>query len=132
MGQRLTIKKQKEMKPIFLKILKESHGIITTAQKKAGVTRHYYNLWMEDEDFSKEVEDCERHNLDFVENKLFDLIEQGDKTAIIFYLKCKGKSRNYIETQHIKQENSYTEPLKLIIKVPEPKQIESGEQKKIT
>lgn len=39
--------------------------------------------------------------LDFVESKLLELLVKGDKTAIIFYLKCKGKHRGYVERSEI-------------------------------
>jgi hypothetical protein len=35
--------------------------------------------------------------LDLAESKLITQIEKGNLTAVIFYLKCKGKSRGYID-----------------------------------
>ena len=39
--------------------------------------------------------------LDVAENGLHRLIKEGDKGAIIFFLKCKGKQRGYIERQEM-------------------------------
>lgn len=47
----------------------------------------------------------EESTLDFAESKLFELLSQGDKTAIIFYLKCKGKHRGYVERQKVTGED---------------------------
>ena len=44
--------------------------------------------------------------LDVSENKLLQLINQGDRSAIIFFLKCKGKERGYVERQEISAEVS--------------------------
>jgi hypothetical protein len=39
--------------------------------------------------------------LDLAESKLIENINKNDDTAIIFYLKTKGKNRGYIERQEI-------------------------------
>ena len=44
--------------------------------------------------------------LDVSENKLLQLIDRGDRSAIIFFLKCKGKERGYVERQEISAEVS--------------------------
>ena len=43
------------------------------------------------------IEEIVEESLDLAEGQLLKSIGEGDKTAIIFYLKTKGKQRGYIE-----------------------------------
>jgi hypothetical protein len=43
------------------------------------------------------VDECREESLDWAENALWAQIEQGNLTAIIFFLKCLGKSIGYVE-----------------------------------
>jgi hypothetical protein len=70
---------------------------------------------MKDADFKDAVKNVEAEAVDFVESKLFQLIEgvtvsnpldekvvykdRPCKTSIIFYLKTKAKDRGYVERQ---------------------------------
>lgn len=45
--------------------------------------------------------EVEEETLDFAESQLFKKMMDGDKSAIFFYLKCKGKARGYIERGEI-------------------------------
>ena len=111
--------------------LKTHHGIVSPMLKELDIPTSAYYEWLElDPDFKKQVDDVQEVTLDYVENKLFELINKGDKAAVIFYLKCKGKDRNYIERTQIDQTTqiSYTEPIR--INVYAPRQIEGGEEQK--
>lgn len=61
----------------------------------------YYNWLKNDEELKREIEDSTEAVLDNVESKLLSAINDGNMTAIIFYLKTKGKKRGYIERQEI-------------------------------
>jgi predicted DNA-binding transcriptional regulator AlpA len=110
-----------------LEALRLSLGVVTDACKSIGLARStFYNWVSNDEDFKKEVEDIQEQSVDFAESKLFQRIKgynhpeekifnyEGeiiradttkhyppDTTAIIFYLKTKGKSRGYIEKSEV-------------------------------
>lgn len=102
-------------KKAMLEALSKSLGNISTASKMVGIARTTHYKWLqEDPDYKSEFEELADQALDFVESKLFELIEgasrqvvtsEGIKTikeppntaAVIFYLKTKGKKRGYIE-----------------------------------
>ena len=65
--------------------------------------------------------------LDWAESKLLELMAAGDKTAILFYLKCKGKKRGYTERQEVTGSEGaplISEPVKITINPVSP----GGEQ----
>lgn len=102
MTQKDTIKKEQERTTIakknFLEALKKSLGVITPACNLVGIGRKTYYRWIEsDPEFYKEVQDIENISLDFAESKLHELINDGNCSATIFYLKTKGKERGYVE-----------------------------------
>ena len=87
----------------LVKALEKSLGIVSTACQSIGISRTtYYKYYNEDEDFRQSVDSISDIALDCAESQLFELIKEKNVTAIIFYLKTKGKNRGYIE----KQENS--------------------------
>lgn len=86
----------------LLKSLEENMGIVTVSCKAAEVPRQTYYDWMnEDEEFAKSVQELKNVTLDFVESKLIAQINNDNMTGIIFYLKCQGRERGYIERQDI-------------------------------
>lgn len=82
----------------FLKAFKESLGVISYACDKANVSRQTYYDWIKkDEEFARNAENVEEESVDLAESKLKIAINEGNITAILFYLKTKGKKRGYVE-----------------------------------
>jgi hypothetical protein len=106
-------------KKAVLDALEEHKGIVSVACRAVDMPRSTFYKWLvEDETFASEVKEIQEVAIDYVEGKLFEKIEgvaatqrngsDGEPvvynippsdTAIIFYLKTKGKKRGYIEKQ---------------------------------
>ena len=85
-------------KETFIGNLKVAGGIICVACESTGISRStYYNWYNRDESFRRKVEEVMEAQIDYVESKLMNLINAGDTTATIFYLKSKGKNRGWHE-----------------------------------
>ena len=85
-----------------LKFLEESRGIVSYACKNAGISRQTFYMWCrEDKKFKQAVDDISEENIDIVESKLLNKIQDNDLTAIIFFLKTKGRKRGYVEKTEI-------------------------------
>lgn len=113
--------KTEQHKKAVIEALEKTLGVVTEACKQAGVGRTQFYAWLKDDpEFKAKVDEIEGVALDFAESKLFEKIngvytsagsdDEGnqvvykqppDTTAIIFYLKTKGKKRGYIERQEI-------------------------------
>ena len=108
-------------KKALLEALKSSMGIVSTACEVVGIDRStYYRYYNNDEVFRNECNDIENLVIDFAESKLYEQIKGNNTTAIIFYLKTKGKRRGYYE-QSVnlnRNENLLVEPIKIIYNVP--------------
>ena len=90
------------LKKPLVECLKKHLGIVTNACEEVGIARKtFYEWYREDADFRAEVDDLKEVSLDFAESKLLESIDSGSDTAIIFYLKTKGKARGYVERQEV-------------------------------
>ena len=89
-------------KKAIIEALTKSLGVVQTACKTVGIDRStFYKWYNQDEKFRKQVDEIENIALDFAESKLHKKIESGDTTAIIFFLKTKGKHRGYVEKSEV-------------------------------
>jgi hypothetical protein len=99
----------------MIEALKASLGVISTACENVGISRQTHYRWLtEDESYKEQAENITEAAVDFAESKLFERIkgvtvqnkegvydQPPSDTAIIFYLKTKGKKRGYIERQEL-------------------------------
>lgn len=89
-------KYSKEQKKQYLDILRQNMGLVTHACQQFGIARETHYTWYKiDEWFKTEVDNIEKTNIEFVESKLYQLINQGNDKAILFYLKTKGRKFGY-------------------------------------
>ncbi len=103
----------KGKKKIFLEALKEQLGIVTPTAKQTGINRTTHYKWLkEDPEYKAEVDLIPDLVLDFAENALFKLMQEKNVAATIFFLKCNGKHRGYVE----RHELSHSMNTPLIIK----------------
>lgn len=104
-------------------MLYKSLGVVSHACKKAEIARKTHYEWINtDPEYKAEVENMPDFVLDFAENALFKLIEEKNPQATMFYLKTKGKKRDYVERQEIEANIDMTQPVVInIIKPDEPR-----------
>lgn len=82
--------------------IKNSNGLYTTIASKLGCEWHTAKTYVEMYPETLEAYNNENEKiLDLAESKLVENINDNDNTAIIFYLKTKGRKRGYIERQEI-------------------------------
>jgi hypothetical protein len=97
----------------IIKAIHESKGLLTLAASKAGCS--YWTVWKYAKDFpsvAQAIEESKEGLLDLAEGKLYQAISSGNMTAIIFYLKTRGKERGYIERLEQEHYGKGGEPIK--------------------
>jgi len=94
--------------------LEDSGGFLSQAAKRLGCTwqtvRNYVNKYAT---IQKALEAINESRLDFSESKLLSQIKEGNTTAIIFHLKCKGKKRGYVERTEQEHRGPDGAPIKI-------------------
>lgn len=99
----------------MIEALEKSLGIVTTACKQVGISRQtHYEWYREDADYKAAVDSIADIALDFAESKLHKSIENGSDTAVIFYLKTKGKKRGYVERTELQVEGNEEKPITFV------------------
>lgn len=85
-------------KEIILKVLKRTRLNTAQACEAAAITRQTYYVYLrEDPEFKKAVCELDEARIDYAESKLMSMVGKEVPAAVCFFLKCKGKSRGYVE-----------------------------------
>lgn len=94
-------KKASQYKPSeYAQAITEAQGLISVAARRLGVSRSaVYNAINRHPTVAEAAEDARERTTDLAEGKLYGKINDGDITAIIFYLKTQAKNRGYVERQ---------------------------------
>ena len=86
----------------FLEVYSQKANNIHLTCKALGIERAtFYNWLKEDNSFKEKITALEEGDIDSAETALKRQILDGNTTAIIFYLKTKGKNRGYVERQEL-------------------------------
>lgn len=90
------------VKEKLIKRLQFHLGNIKKSCDEVGINRSTYYEWYNNDSYFRQcVDDIHEGVIDFVESSLQEQIKDGNITAIIFFLKTKGKKRGYIEKQEL-------------------------------
>lgn len=106
------------IKKAMIAALEKTLGVVTPACQEVGIARSTHYRWMEeDEVYKSQVESLLDFQIDFVESKLFENINNGDTSSTIFYLKTKARHRGYVERKeldHTTKGEKITTPIKWV------------------
>lgn len=93
-------------KAMFLEELASQNGNCYRAYTNLGLPYNRYYAWRkEDPEFDEACEKAQKAMVKFAEDKMFELIGEGDRHMIKFYLNCKG---GYSEKKQIDVNSSNT------------------------
>ena len=94
--------------------IREARGFVTVAAEKLGCHRATVQRYINDYATVQDaLTDAREKRHDFVENKLMTAIQDGNITAIIFYLKTQCKDRGYIERNHTEVSGPQGRPIEV-------------------
>lgn len=96
---KMTQKRKKQIAETFLKKMCN----VSATCLAMNISRYtFYETLKKDKEFKELIEDAKEALIDNAETMLQKKILESDTTALIFFLKTKGKDRGYTERNEIK------------------------------
>lgn len=95
-------KRSKYTNEQIAELFKKKGCNISSTCSAIGISRMTFNRWRDDDpELERMIQEANEAVVDFAESKLVEQINGGNITAIIFFLKTKGKRRGYIESNEV-------------------------------
>lgn len=86
----------------YIAAIQEANGLISVAARRLGCSRQaIYDAARKHKKVQVAIDDARERTTDLAESQLFQQINEGNTTAIIFYLKTQAKQRGYVERQEL-------------------------------
>jgi hypothetical protein len=129
--KRTAIKKQRDRaalsKKKFLSLYADHKGNVSKLCAACHIGRATYYEWLKaDVKFKAACDSAFEAIVDHVEDKLRQLIDAAEPSAIYFFLKCRAKNRGYVERQEVEHSGQVKTNDQLIVKVIYVKEGEGG------
>lgn len=94
--------KREHMKKRFLKLYSNNLCNVKDTCKELNINRGTYYLWIKNDPLFKEQCDMIQEGLiDLAESQLMTNIKNGKEQSLLFFLRCKGRDRGYVEKKEV-------------------------------
>lgn len=90
MARPFTAKERKALKKDFVEKFKDNNGLVNMTCERVGISKQTYENWRkDDETFAAQCDAIQMEIDDMVVNQLYNAINNGSVSALIFYCKAK-------------------------------------------
>lgn len=112
----------------FPELLPQYANNVAETCRKLKMSRAWFTAtYAKNKEFREKIDEVTEAQIDHVECKLQEQIDEGNVQAIMFFLKSKAKHRGYVEKE---LESGVTQNFRIMI--DDVKQISEGEEREIT
>jgi hypothetical protein len=99
--------------------LMKNYGNMAAAAQALGTTRQNIQQRVKgSKELQKARQQAEEQAIDLAEHSILTQIKEKNTTATIFFLKTKGRSRGWIEPQHVVHSGDIDHTIKTVVVLP--------------